>query len=322
MRPVDTRIQSRATATTEILRRLLVISALAGLLAGCSTLQRATVNVVGNALSEGGSVYTSDGDPELVREALPFGLKTFESLLAVSPGHKGLLLASANGFAAYAYFLQQDSDRLDATDFESAQRLRDRSSKLYLRARDFALRGLEVSYSNFWAMLRRDTAGTLALTRREDADFLYWAGASWAGALATDKDNAGLIADLPLAGALVGRILELDEAYGRGAAHEFLVAYEGSRPGGDVAKAREHYRLALELSQGMRASVHLALAETVDVTTQNLTEFRSLIGASLAVDPERTPEDRLVNVIAIRRAQWLQTMIPELFVDVEQGDAP
>jgi hypothetical protein len=171
-------------------------------------------------------------------------------------------------------------------------------------------------------MLRRDTEGTLALTRREDADFLYWAGAGWAGALATDKDNADLIADLPLAGALVGRVLELDEAYGRGAAHEFLVAYEGSRPGGDVAKAREHYRVALELSQGMRASVHLALAENVDVTTQNLTEFRSLIGASLAVDPERTPEDRLVNVIAIRRAQWLQTMIPTLFVDLEQGDAP
>ena len=313
---------SRATAAAKGQSRSLALLVLAGLLAGCSTLQRSAVNVVGNALSEGGSVYTSDTDPELVRDALPFGLKTFESLLAVSPNHKGLLLASANGFAAYAYFLQQDADRLDATDFQSAQRLRDRSSKLYLRARDFALRGLETSYPNFSAMLRSDTAASLALTRREDVDFLYWAGASWAGALATDKDNTGLIADLPLAGALVGRVLELDEAYGRGAAHEFLVAYEGSRPGGDVAKAREHYRRALELSQGLRASVHLALAENVDVTTQNLTEFRSLIAASLSVDPERAPQDRLVNVIATRRAQWLQTMIPTLFVDAEQGDAP
>ena len=40
--------------------------------------------MIGDALS-GGGVYTSDEDPELIREALPFGLKTYESLLDVSP---------------------------------------------------------------------------------------------------------------------------------------------------------------------------------------------------------------------------------------------
>lgn len=299
--------------------RLIAIMLLVSVLGGCATLQRASGNVVGNALSGGGSVYTSDSDPELIREALPFGLKTFESLLAVSPEHEGLLLASANGFAAYAYLLQQDADRLEATDLDAARGLRDRASKLYLRGRDFAFRGLEVSHRDFAAMLRRDPQAALAVTRREDADFLYWAGASWAGALATDKDNPELIADLPLAGALVARVVELDETYGRGAAHEFLVSYEGSRPGGDLAKAREHYRRALELSRGMRASVHLALAEGVDVSSQNLTEFRAMLAASLVVDPDRMPEDRLVNIIAIRRAEWLQTMIPTLFVDADQG---
>jgi TRAP transporter T-component len=300
--------------------RLIAIMVLVPALAGCATLQRSAVNVVGNALSGGGSVYTSDNDPELVREALPFGLKTFESLLAVSPEHEGLLLASANGFAAYAYLLQQDADRLEATDLDAARALRDRASKLYLRGRDFAVRGLEVPHPNFAAVLRRDPEAALASTRREDVDFLYWAGASWAGALATDKDNPDLIADLPLAGALVARVLELDDTYGRGAAHEFLVSYEGGRPGGDLAKAREHYRRALELSRGMRASVHLALAEGVDVSSQNLAEFRTMLAASLAVDPDRIPEDRLVNVIAIRRAEWLQTMIPTLFVDADQGE--
>jgi hypothetical protein len=300
----------------------LIFALLAAALAGCSTVRTTAVNVVGDALSGGGSVYTSDSDPELVREALPFGLKTFESLLAVSPEHKGLLLASANGFAAYAYFLQQDADRLDATDLDAARRLRDRASKLYLRGRDFALRGLDVSHPNFAEMLRRDPAAALAMTRKEDDDFLYWAGASWAGALATDKDNPELIADLPLAGGLVGRVLELDETYRRGAAHEFLVAYEGGRPGGDAVKAREHYRRALELSQGMRATVHLALAETVSVPAQDLPEFRSLITASLAVELDRAPDDRLVNTIAKRRAEWLQTMIPMLFVEADEGSRP
>jgi hypothetical protein len=62
------------------------------LLAGCSVRQVA-VNWIGDALAGGGGVYASDDDPELIREALPFGLKTFESLLESAPEHRGLLQA-------------------------------------------------------------------------------------------------------------------------------------------------------------------------------------------------------------------------------------
>lgn len=83
--------------------------------AGCS-LKRSPVNVLGDALAGSGGVYASDDDSELIREAIRFGLKTYESLLAVSPKHRGLLLSAASGFTAYAYLVQDDADRLDATD--------------------------------------------------------------------------------------------------------------------------------------------------------------------------------------------------------------
>jgi hypothetical protein len=146
---------------------------------------------------------------------------------------------------------------------------------------------------------------------------LYWAGAGWAGALGTNKRDPQLIADLPAAGALVARVLELDEAYDAGSAHEFFVTYEGSRPGGSAAEARRHYARALELSQGNRASVYLSLAEAVCVHEQSPQEFRELIGRALAVDPDRVSELRLVNALAIRRAQWLETRVPDLFVTAE-----
>src|SRR5215475_1136204 len=76
-------------------------------LAGCS-IRRTAVEIVGDA-----SVYESDDDPQLIQDALPFGLKTYESLLAVSPDHMGLLLATAKGFVSYAYLLKLDADRLD-----------------------------------------------------------------------------------------------------------------------------------------------------------------------------------------------------------------
>ncbi len=301
--------------------KLPVLLLLIGALAACSV-KRMAVDIVGDALSGGGGVYMTDDDPDLVREALPFGLKTYESLLDVLPGHEGLLLAAAKGFASYAYLLQERADPLEATDLARARELRARASRLYLRGRGYALRGLEAAHPGFTVALREDAAAALAATDADDAAFLYWAGAAWAGALSAAKDDLDLIAELPTAGALVGRVLVLDETFERGAAHEFFISYEGSRPSGSVAQARRHYQRALEISRGLRASVHLALAEAVTVNEQNLTEFRSLIAAALAVDPDRTPELRLVNTIARRRARWLESRIPDLFVDADGGEGP
>jgi predicted anti-sigma-YlaC factor YlaD len=283
-------------------------------LAACSV-KRTAVDIVGDAISGGSGVYASDDDPDLVREAIPFGLKTYESLLAVSPENQNLLLAAANGFVGYAYLLQQEADQLEASDPAAARALRARASKLFIRGRDYALRGLEVAHPGFRAAFATDQAAALALTTKQDTAFLYWAGAGWAGALGADKHDPKLIADLPSAGALVGRVLVLDESYDRGAAEEFFITYEGSRPGGSAQAAREHYRKALELSHGERASVHLALAEAVVVREQNLAEFQSLLQAALAVDPDKVPDLRLANTMAIRRAHWLEQRTPDLFVN-------
>jgi hypothetical protein len=295
----------------------LVIAGLFSLFSfGCS-LRVTTVNVVGDALADGGGVYSSDGDPELIREALPFALKTFESLLEVSPNHQGLLLAAARGFAAYAFLIQDEADRLDESDLRRAQQLRARARNLYLRGRDHSLRGLEARHPDFTAELKKDRVHTLAKTTKEDVPFLYWAGVSWSGAVSAAKNDPDLIADLPLAGALVERVLALDEPYDLGAAHEFLVAYEASRPGGSAAKAREHYRRALEISGGRRASTYLALAENVTVREQNLAEFSALLAAALSIEPEINPQLRLVNAVARRRAAWLESRIGDLFIDAD-----
>ena len=265
----------------------------------------------------GGGSFSSDEDPELVRDALPFGLKLYETLLESTPEHRGLLVATASGFASYAYLLQDDASRMEASDRDGARALRQRASRLYLRARDYALRGLEVEHPGFRAAQATDLAGALARTDRDDVDFLYWAAAAQAGALSANKGDAELIADLPRAGAAMQRVLDLDESYQAGTAHEFFVSYEASRPGGSVARAREHFARADALAHGERASLYLSLAESVSVQEQNLAEFRSLLDKTLAVDLERAPQSRLVNVLAQRRAQWLRAHIADLFLDAE-----
>ncbi len=75
------------------------------------------------------------------------------------------------------------------------------------------------------------------------------------------------------------------------------------------------------LSQGRRASVHLALAESVVLREQNLTEFKTLIEAALAVDPDREPSLRLVNTITRQRAAWLRARLPDLFFDYDNEES-
>ena len=53
---------------------------------GCS-LKTMAVKTVANTLSDTGDVFTRDDDPELVREATPFALKLYESLLESAPTH-------------------------------------------------------------------------------------------------------------------------------------------------------------------------------------------------------------------------------------------
>jgi len=301
------------------MRPLLLTCGLMAALSACSVKQLA-VNALGDALAEGGGVYAADGDPDLVAEAIPFGLKTIEGLLAEAPEHAGLLLAAASGFTGYAFLLQQQADIQEDKDLDGARKLRARASKLYLRGRDFALRGLALAHPVLVDEFRSDPDADLSATTAGDAAFLYWAGAAWAGALGADTGNMDLLAELSVAGALVGRVLEVDESFDAGAAHEFFLAYEAGRPGGDLAAARAHYERALALSEGKRASVHLALAEGVVVAEQGLGEFRALLAKTLATDPDAVPELRLVNTLARRRAEWLGTRIPDLFIDAEQPE--
>ncbi len=288
-------------------------------LAGCS-IQRTSADIVGDVISGGGTSFSGDDDPELVREALPFGLKTYESLLDLTPDHLGLLLSCARGFTVYAYLVQREASRLDHTRLAKKREIEARAAKLYLRARDYALRGLNVSHPGFGVALRKNPTAALEMTTKEDVPFLYWAAAAWGGATSAAKDNLDLIAELPLAGALAGRVLALDEGFEHGAAHEFFISYEAGRPGGSIAKARGHYRKALKLSRGRRASVHVALAESVSVPEQNLKEFKNLLAKVLSHDVNAFRPLRLSNVLARSRAIWLRARIADLFLDATPAE--
>ena len=293
------------------------VALLALALPACAVKQLA-VNSLGNALAEGGGTYASDDDPDLIADASPFALKTIESLLDVSPRHRGLLLAAARGFTQYGYaFVEQEADFVEEQDLARATYLRDRARRLYLRALDYGLRGLEVDTPELRSRLRQDPEGALARTSRKQVPLLYWTANAWGAAISISKSDSELTADQRSAEALMRRALALDEGYEWGSIHDFFIAYEGGRSsvGGSLGKARRHLERALALSQGCRAAPLVAFAETVDVTQQDSAEFDRLLHQALAVDVDKLPELRLSNLIYQKRARWLLARRADLFVE-------
>jgi predicted anti-sigma-YlaC factor YlaD len=301
------------------------ITALLALLIGASgcSIKRLAVNRLGDALASGGTTFASDDDPELIKQAVPFSLKLMESLLAESPKHQGLLLATSSGFTQYGYaFVQQDADELEVQDFAAAEAMRARARRLYLRARGYGLRGLEARHAGFTNALAANPRQAVSRMKKTDLPQLYWTAAAWGAAISLSKDDPSALAEIPQMEALIDRALELDESWGEGAIHGFLINYEMTRQGlpGDLAeRSRKHFDRAVELSHGTQAGPFVSYAESVCVAQQDEPQFEAMLHRALAINPDAQPETRLVNLIMQRRARWLLSRKEDLFLNLPTG---
>lgn len=283
----------------------------------CFSVKKMAVKQAADALAAGGDTFASDEDAELVKQAVPFSLKLMESLLVETPDHRGLLLACCSGFTQYAYaFVHEEADEVETTDYAAADVLRARARKLYRRARDYGLRGLEAGYPGLRAQLTSDPRAALARVRKSDVPLLYWTAAAWGSYVALNKDDPALIGELPQVEALVDRAYALDADWGAGAIHGLLISIEMNRSGGTgkaAGRARAHFEKALALSGGELAGPLVTFAETVSVETRDAAEFERLLQQALAIDVDRKPEHRLANTVMQRRARWLLSRKDDLF---------
>lgn len=299
----------------------LAVLAACCLCSSCS-IKKITVNKLGNALAHGGSAFATDDDPELIKAAAPFSLKLMESLLAESPRHKGLLFATSSGFTQYAYaFVQQEADEIESEDFAKATGMRERAKRLYIRAKNYGMRGLDTGHSGFSTNLAANPREAVRVTVKKDVPLLYWTAASWAAAISLSKDDPALIGEIPQMEALIDRALELDETFDNGTIHSFLISYEMARQDGTgdpVERSRKHFDRAMELARGAQAGPLVSFAEAVSVQKQNVKQFDALLNLALAINPDAHPEYRLVNLVMQRRARWLLSRRDELFLIPEK----
>jgi predicted anti-sigma-YlaC factor YlaD len=297
--------------------RLGVVAVLLPLLGGCAMLKHKAVGMVADTLASSGDVFTRDDDLELVGQAIPFGLKLYESLLDSAPRNKDLLIATCSNFTQYGVaFLETEALVLgEAAHHDEVAHLNGRALKIYLRAKGYCLRAMDVRFPGISEKLVKDPAAALKDAKKQDVPLLYWMAASWGSAIGLGIDKPELVIDLPVVRALAERALALDETWSKGALHEMFVSLD-SQPealGGSVERARAHFKRAVELQGGASPGPYVSLAVGVAAPAQDRAEFESLLKQALAIDPEKNPSTRLVTLVQQRRAQALLDHIDTLF---------
>ena len=120
---------SRSVRTLAVAAQLALAACILSLSTGCALVKRKAVGMVASTLASSGDVFTRDDDLELVGDAIPFGLKLYESLLDSSPKNKDLLIATCSNFTQYGVaFLETEAIVLgEAQHHDAVARLNGRA---------------------------------------------------------------------------------------------------------------------------------------------------------------------------------------------------
>jgi len=301
-------------------RKWLVLQGLAlcsFLLASCSIKQMAVNSVADTLGADGTSVFASDDDPELVGEALPFALKSMEAILQATPRHRKLLIATCAGFVQYGHaFVLQPAETLENENLQAARKTRERAKRLFLRARQYGIRALDLDHPGFSEAIFTHPVAAVEGMQKKDVAALYWTGVAWGSAISAAKSDMSLIGDLPTVTAIMEKALQLNPGWHNGAIHEFFIVYDSARSeagGGGPARVEYHFDRAMALNQGRSISPLILLAQSACIKQQNRQRFESLLKQSLAFDVNRYPDNRLANIMAQRKARYLLDNVDSFF---------
>lgn len=250
-------------------------------------------------------------DLELAREASAFYLKFSESVLRQTPGNLKLAEAVAGGFTQYTYaFVSFEADRVEGKDIKSAQKLRERAARLYLRAHRHAMAALEKHQPGFAKALSDPDPAHWPILAEDEVGVAYWAAASWGGYISLSKDDPNIVADLPLAIRMARLAWERKPNYGDGALASLMGSFETARPGGSRKQAEIYFDQAIAASAGKSAGPLVAKAEDISLPAGDRAAFETLLRQALVISDAHRD---LPNEVMRKRTLWLLETEDDLF---------
>jgi tetratricopeptide (TPR) repeat protein len=270
----------------------------------CMTSKPITVGATASLLEDVAKASAKQSDLRLIREGMPSYLMLIDGMVEALPNNARLLITAAQSYSSYASAFVLEEDR-------------DYALSLYARARDYALRALDqIGFKNPRSRPFEDFEIGLHNLGKKDVPYLFWAASCWGSWIGINQGSMEAMAELPRVQLMMGKVLELDEAYYYGGAHIFMGVLEASRPkmaGGDLESARNHFLKAIALGNGkfLMAQIYYANYYAKKVFDRGL--FISILKEVLASPADETPELTLLNTVAHTKAEKMLNEVDEYF---------
>ncbi len=284
--------------------KILLILLTCLLAAGCISSQQIVTEKAPGLFRDVALSANRQSDIAFVCQGTPAYLMLIDGILQDSPGSSDLYLAGAQAYAGYAALLEEDEQ--------------DRAAEMNSRAKQYALKALE-STPPFQGALGKPLEVFQERLKQADpkqVPLLFWVGNIWGSWIATSSEGAAAMADLPWVEALMERVLLLDPGYYYGGPHLFKAILLSARPepfGGNLKKADEHFRKAMEYGRGKFLMTDVYYAEYYARQTLNRELFISTLKRVLETPAQIEPDLTLSNTLAQRKAKKLLAQVDEFF---------
>lgn len=304
--------------------RLITMTALLASVAssGCS-FKKMAVDSAASMLTDSAPAMEGFFDYDLAGLGTPAAIMQMEAMHSVSPDNEALALTLAKAYVAYAVgWVENDYEvAYAAGEMDKADRLRQRSRLMYLRARNLSLGVLRHRDGGIDAALKSNQEGALAryldekYKDKDDVAPVFWTGMAWGAAVNMSMDQPDLIAEIPTVKALVTHAKKLDDGYFNGGAYVFLASMESAFPaamGGNPERGRALFEEGIAKTGRKNHMMLLNYARIYAVNTQNRDLYVKLL-TEIIEAPDLGNSVRLSNKVARRRAERYLAQTNELF---------
>jgi hypothetical protein len=264
--------------------------------------------------------FEDEPDFELGKVASFSNLKALEALHRASPQDREILVLLARSFGSVALaFIEDDMEearRIDEQQFDTARR---RVADFYGRGLEHAERALTLDHPGFVAAAGGSYEAwesyLASETDSDDLEALFWAFNLGGRLNASDPDPERLV-EIAKLQVLAQRLAKIDETYFFAGARLIMGVLNASTPptmGGSLARASEDFERVFEVTDSKFLLAKVLYARYLSVAKQEPERFESELRAVLEASPEILAGQRLITVVAKRRASRLLQRKAALF---------
>lgn len=272
--------------------------------AACAPPKKMTVGAAATLMEDIANSAYKQSDTRVIREGMPAYLMLIDGMVEAWPNNGRLLIAAAQSYASFASAFVESQDA-------------DYSRALYGRARDYAIRSLELrGLHNAVEGPFDDFEAGVQKFGKDDVPYVFWTAACWGNWIRLNMDSMEAMAELPRVELLVKKALELDEGYYYGSPHLFMGILHASRPkmaGGDLSVAQAHFLKAIELGEGKFLAAYIYYADQYAKRAFDKKLYISILQKALETPADIVPELTLLNTVSHSRAKKMLEEADEYF---------